>query len=83
MEWLVIEDSSSQEQPEQSDKLKAKQSKVMFKGTRELLKQSRVEGLRFQAGEADMKSLVAFSLEFVFVVLFTESGHRQKAVHLG
>lgn len=82
MEWLVIEESSSQEQPEKSDKQKAKQSKIMFKGTRELLKQSRVEGLRFQVGESDIKSLTVFSLEFV-VVLFTESGHRQKAVHLG
>lgn len=42
----------------------------MFKGTRELLKQSRVEGLRFQVGETDIKSLTAFSLEFVVVVLF-------------
>lgn len=55
----------------------------MFKGTRELLKQSRVEGLRFQVGETAIKSLTAFSLEFVVVVLFTESAHRQKAVHLG
>ena len=38
----------------------------MFKGTRELLKQSRVEG--FQVGET--KSLTSFSLEFVVVVLF-------------
>ena len=39
MEWLVIEESSSQEQPEKSDKLKEKQNKIMFKGTRDLLKQ--------------------------------------------
>lgn len=83
MEWLVTEESSSQEQPEKSDKLKEKQNRIMFKGTRDLLNQSRVEGLRFQVGETDIKSLAAFSLEFVVVALFTESGHRQKAVHLG